>query len=112
LIDDGFSCAQKRKSLLVDLRLIASKNSIGAAYDLRSRYVHTGGSFGNWISLSLGGINHEVPFGKPVVEDEEFEKILAIAPTYVGLERVVRYCLLTFAKQNGAYVDGNSEKAK
>jgi len=112
LIDDGFFTRSEAKEPFGRFKADSFKNSIGAAYDLRSRYVHTGVPFGNWISLSLGGINSEVPFGKPVVEDDEFEKILAIAPTYVGLERVIRYCLLTFAKQNGAYVDGNSEKAK
>lgn len=78
---------------------------ISSAYDLRSRYVHTGIPFGNWISLSTGGMNNETQIGRPVVDDKELGAILAEAPTYIGLERVMRYCLLQFAKSHGAYVE-------
>lgn len=74
-------------------------DAISSAYDLRSRYVHTGVSFGNWVSYWI----HEVQVGKPVVPDKKLAAILAKAPTFTGLERVIRYCLLRFASAQGAY---------
>jgi len=79
------------------------RDAISSAYNLRSRYVHTGIPFGRWVVLKLGGFNNEMPFGVPFVGDQELGKILAKAPTYVGLERVMRYCLLQFAKLNGFF---------
>jgi hypothetical protein len=52
----------------------------------------------------MGGLNNEVQTGKPVVNDRELSKILEHAPTLVGLERVVRYCLYQFAVRHGALV--------
>jgi hypothetical protein len=78
---------------------------VAAAYDLRSRYVHTGCSFGQWVSLRAGGMNNELQVGKPVVADRDLGDILAVAPTYVGLERILRYCLLRLAAANNAYAD-------
>ena len=40
----------------------------------------------------------EIQLGRPSVEDEELSKLLATAPTYIGLERVIRYCLVRFAE--------------
>lgn len=72
-----------------------------AAYDLRSRYVHTGAPFGPWIQR---GRIEEVQLGKPVVNDNDYGKILHRAPTFIGLERIVRYCLLRFLHTNGVPV--------
>jgi len=89
------------------------RDLVSAAYDLRSRYVHTGIPFGNWICRNTGGINNEIQIGKPVLEDKELSKIIAKAPTYIGLERIIRYCLLQFAKLNGVYIEPNEdEKSK
>ncbi len=77
--------------------------SVGAAYDLRSRYVHTGAPFAFWVSWNL--CNNEVGIGEPVLADRELSGILARAPTYVGLERIIRYSLLRFAQEQGAYVE-------
>src|SRR6185312_13478133 len=79
------------------------RKSIAAAYDLRSRYVHTGTPFGGWVSPELS--LHETQFASPVSGDQELDKILAKAPTYLGLERATRYALLRFAEANGAYSD-------
>lgn len=77
------------------------RSAIAAAYDLRSRYVHTGVPFGGWISFW----QNEVQIGRPVVEDKELGKILALAPTFTGLERVIRYCILRFAQMHEAYIE-------
>lgn len=72
---------------------------IGAAYDLRSKYVHTGVPFGMWVKPQRR--NTDIQVGAPVVEDKEYAKILARAPTFCGLERIIRYCLLRFLESNG-----------
>lgn len=78
---------------------------LSAAYDLRSRHVHSGIPFGKWMSMGLGGGVCEIQYGTPVVGDKEFEKILAKAPTYYGLERIIRYCLLRFIHTHGISID-------
>ena len=75
------------------------ERSIGAAYDLRSKYVHTGVPFGGWIQPNKH--HSDLQFGRPVVDDREFSKILEKAPTFLGLERFIRYCLLNFIASNG-----------
>jgi hypothetical protein len=75
------------------------ERSIGAAYDLRSKYVHTGVPFGNWIQPR--GHHTDLQLGRPVVSDKDFSKILEKAPTFLGLERFIRYCLLNFIASNG-----------
>lgn len=111
LIDkDFFGCTESSKNFGA-LKADDFQKSIGAAYDLRSRYVHTGESFGNWISIDAGKCNSEVGFGKPKVEDKEYERILAKAPTYVGLERILRYCLLKFIHINGVFIDERLDDA-
>lgn len=75
------------------------ERNIGAAYDLRSKYVHTGVPFGNWIQPR--GHHTDLQLGLPVVSDKEFSKILEKAPKFLGLERFIRYCLLNFMASNG-----------
>ncbi|MFC6673179.1 hypothetical protein [Marinobacterium aestuariivivens] len=75
------------------------ERNIGAAYDLRSKYVHTGVPFGNWIQPR--GHHTDLQCGRPVVSDKDFSKILEKAPTFLGLERFIRYCLLNFMASNG-----------
>lgn len=73
---------------------------IAAAYDLRSRYVHTGLSFGKWVSPVLSHDLGEVQIGRPMVGDEELATLIETAPTYLGLERTIRYCLFRFAERH------------
>lgn len=74
---------------------------LGAAYDLRSKSVHTGRPFGTWVAPRSDGA--EIQHGQPIIEDDkELAKILYRAPTFVGLERVLRYALIGFAKELGA----------
>jgi hypothetical protein len=79
------------------------RESVAAAYDLRSTYVHTGVPFGQWVSENH--CNNEVQIGKPLLGDTETEKILFRAPTYIGLERIIRHSLLRFAQMKGVYVE-------
>lgn len=75
------------------------ESNIKSAYDLRSRYVHTGVAFGQWIRTSVGG--GDVQFGKPVEPDKDYARILEKAPTFHGLERLIRYCLLRMIESKG-----------
>lgn len=74
---------------------------LGAAYDLRSKYVHTGKPFDYWVSPDTS--NWETQFAQPRTGDSDFDKLLAHVPTYLGLERLTRYALLRFAQSNGAF---------
>ena len=81
---------------------------IKASYDLRSRYVHTGLKFGNWIT-ALNQHGHETIVGKPVVNDNDYQKLLMLTPTFGGLERIIRYCLLSFAHKYISKIDERLE---
>ncbi|ENZ82857.1 MULTISPECIES: HEPN domain-containing protein [Caulobacter] len=72
------------------------KASIGAAYDLRSRFVHTGQSFAGWVEPSHR--LNDVQGGQPIVNDKDLRKILERAPTLLGLERATRYLILRFGQ--------------
>lgn len=80
---------------------------LGAAYDLRSRSVHSGATFGGWIAPRLG--NAEIQSGRPIIEgDEKLAAILFKAPTFPGLERTLRCALLGLALELGADLSGLS----
>jgi hypothetical protein len=78
---------------------------IGAAYDLRSKYVHEGIEFGSLASFRIGGEETEVILVKnnAILADKALSKIFDCAPTLHGLERIMRCCLLSFAAQHGAF---------
>jgi hypothetical protein len=79
---------------------------IKAAYDLRSRYVHTGVNFGRWIHPNYSlEYNAEVQIGEPAIKDKEFKKILIRCPTFIGMERIMRFCLLRFMHINGIFIN-------
>ena len=99
LLDDSFYAMAKSEE---NLALFVPENieeNIGAAYNLRSKYVHTGVSFGRWVGTSRD--LSDLQFGKPIVSDSEFAKILEKAPKFVGLERLMRYCILKFMSSRG-----------
>jgi len=104
LIDKNFFEKSEAGDGIGSLKVESFRRTISAAYDLRSKYVHTGAPFGNWVALQMGGRNTEIQVGKPVISDKGLSKILEHAPTLIGLERVVRYCLLQFALRHGALI--------
>ena len=112
LVDPAFFDRSESKEQFGRFKSASFEKTVGAAYDLRSKYVHTGIPFGIWVSFNMAAKNLEVLIGQPVVIDKEFGKILKHAPTLIGLERIVRYCLLRFAEANGGYINivGNSDK--
>jgi hypothetical protein len=103
LVDDSFFERSEAEEQRWSLRKDEFQKRIGAAYDLRSRFLHTGHPFGNWISLQMP--RYEVPLGRPNVPDKDMAEVLARAPLFNGLERVIRYVLLSFAAELGAAVE-------
>jgi hypothetical protein len=78
---------------------------VNAAYEVRSLYVHTGVNFGQ-STRPHGAILNEVQLGTPVgLGNARFEKAVALAPTFLGLERMMRYCLLRFIHLHGLIID-------
>jgi Apea-like HEPN len=96
---------EKTESLEEFTKLTAEniENCIKAAYDLRSKYVHTGIDFGHWLAPRRTFMN-EILLGMPVVDDKELKKILSKVPTFIGLERAVRFALLRFLHINDVYI--------
>ena len=104
LLDDDFYSVPDASPSMRRFEPNNVERSIGAAYDLRSRYVHTGAPFGSWVDPSFGLASGDLRFGRPVVEDRDFGEILALAPTFRGLERLVRYGVLSLMASRGLLV--------
>lgn len=104
-LTDPFFAASEAEMDFTRLKKEDIKSRLSAAYDLRSQHVHSGIPFGNWVSRTLVGEASEIQVGIPVVGNKEFEKVLAKAPTYFGLERIIRYCLLRFIHTHGVLID-------
>jgi hypothetical protein len=85
---------------------------IKAAYDLRSKYAHAGMQFGIWLGMVVHPEEAEVQVGRPVLPDaqKELEEILANIPTFVGLERLVRFITLSFAHRTIEKIDERLQK--
>jgi len=103
LVDTSFFDFSESTHPYGQLKKETFEKAIKAAYDLRSRYIHTCSAFGKWVAFSHGGSNNEVQFGTPALQSKELAKIIKKAPTLVGLERIVRYALLQFASRNGVF---------
>ena len=104
LLDDDFYTASDSARSPVRFGPNNIERSIGAAYDLRSCYVHTGAPFGMWVDPTMGFASGDLPIGKPVVDDGNLGRVLAVAPTFAGLERLVRYCVLRLMASRGLLV--------
>ncbi|MCY3966460.1 MAG: hypothetical protein OXG83_15620 [Acidobacteria bacterium] len=64
---------------------------IGAAYDLRSLYLHTGEPFRT--AISTGYVQSFIP-GELDSSNKNLRKASRDAPTLIGLERLIRYAIL------------------
>lgn len=82
------------------------RERVGAAYDLRSTYVHTGVRFGGWVGPSAR--NEDVQIGRPVEENKKLGQILARSPRFAGLERLIRYCCLRYMEASGLLVESQT----
>jgi hypothetical protein len=102
--------SQVRGQKLTYLKLIDRENirrHLDSAYVIRSKFVHSGISFGQFI-IPIAGHVYELQIGKPVIKGAKADFISSLenAPTFVGLERMMRYCLLRFIqKYGGVHID-------
>jgi len=64
------------------------RRALKAAYEIRSKYLHTGDKMG-FTHLIQPYENSEKVIGTPVLPDKDRVKLLARAPTLAGLERIV-----------------------
>lgn len=78
----------------MNLRKDVLPSAVKAAYDIRSRYLHTGDTTG-LAHLSTNSQNAEVQLGTPVISDPKLKRFLTDAPTLSGLERIVATLLRT-----------------
>lgn len=101
LLDDYFFSRHESNEPFAALKKHDIDDALKAAYDLRSRYVHTGVQFGSWVRPHTR-YAEEIMMGTPVLDDNELKKILVKAPNLCGLERIMRYALLKIASKAGA----------
>jgi hypothetical protein len=106
LITADFFVNSESSQAFLALNFDTFEQRMAAAYDLRSQFVHTGIHFGTWIA-PRGTQRAEIQHGKPIVPNKKFAKTLATAPTFIGLERTVRFALLRFAATEGREVFPN-----
>lgn len=106
LIDERFFVVTEGEPAWKRFKVDDLRKSVSAAYDIRSRYVHTGLSFGDWIAPRWDDLA-EIRRSRPTMEDKELSKLLGTAPTYIGLERVIRYCLIRFAELHKLFVEAS-----
>ncbi len=72
------------------------RNTVSAAYTLRSKYVHGGAAFGDFIDPTEGRCGSLETIPDSFLEaclDKNLRKTLARCPSFLGLERLVRYGL-------------------
>ena len=106
LLTDYFFQNTEAPEGLGRLQKVDIEKRVKAAYDLRSVYVHSGVNYGPWTH-SHNLVRNEIQLGTPIIhdDDDDYAKAVAAAPTYLGLERIMRYCLLRFIHLHGIPID-------
>ncbi|RCW60164.1 hypothetical protein [Halanaerobium] len=103
LLNEGFFNYEGSNHVFALKQKNIQKN-IKASYDIRSLYLHEGISFGQHIQHHDNHLN-ELIIGEPLVEQKRLRKLLKRTPTFIGLERIIRYCLLRFIHLELTVVD-------
>jgi hypothetical protein len=96
-LDDGFFVSASFSLTADELELY-----IPAAYSLRSKYVHSGIAFGDFVDPVDGRCERfeRIPdYFCALCPDTDLRKTLNRAPTFLGLQRLVRYCLLKYLEK-------------
>jgi len=98
LTNDTFFAGSESREQSVALTKERLEGNVQAAYDVRSSHIHRGGRFSLWVDPQ-GGMLNEIQLGKPFVPgaDKELADNLSRMPTFLGLERLVRFMTLRFA---------------
>ena len=95
LLNDYFFTNSESTESFTSLSHDNIEQRVKASYDLRSLYVHTGVSFGSWLFPNFS-MEEEIHIGTPVGLTPELTKLIVRTPTFVGMERIMRFCLLRF----------------
>ena len=104
LLNNYFFTNTESKEKLYALKKKDIEKRIKASYDLRSLYVHTGMRFGHFLA-PISDVLNEIQIAKWVASSKKLEKLLMLCPTYIGLERIMRFCLLRFIHLNAFSID-------
>jgi len=107
--DVFFDGSQARQGMRLNRNNL--EKCVKAAYNLRSKYAHAGASFGIWLT---GFRDAEIQVGRPILPDsqeKELEEILANIPTFAGLERLVRFIILSFGHRRIEAIDERLQKS-
>lgn len=95
----GFIAQSESISNSSDRRFPTSKtkmiNAIKRAYDLRSRMSHGGIDLSRNLDVQRCHLNHEMLHPNICIEDEKLKESLMFSPSVVGMERIVRFCLIS-----------------
>lgn len=84
----------------------SSETKIKASYDLRSLYVHEGLEFGFYVTPDKGYHNEIVIFEPaPHVLEPKATKAISNSLSFLGLERMIRFSLLSLINKNGVPID-------
>ncbi|RLT39172.1 MAG: hypothetical protein DWI57_10675, partial [Chloroflexi bacterium] len=95
-LDDDFFERSEAKNNFERIDKTYIKQRLKEAYNLRSKYVHAGQSHSGWMSVNSLLDNPEIIHGNPVIEDKDLQKSIKRSPTFIGLERIIRYSLIKF----------------
>lgn len=95
-LDDDFFKRPEAKNSYEQLKKEDIKQRLKAAYNMRSQFVHAGKFQSNWMSVNHLNNNEEIVHGSPVIGDKDTEKMIKRSPTFVGMERIMRYALIMF----------------
>lgn len=98
LVNTAFFAGSESQDDLFRFKAEDFGTRITVAYDLRSIFLHAGKTFGGWVT-ALDYRNAEISIGTPAYGDAEWKKLISRIPTLVGMERVIRFCLLRFLHQ-------------
>lgn len=105
---DNTEVGRERPPSNINLTPANIEITLKSAYDLRSKYVHTGEKFGSFIMPESHWFNEKIMFLPIQTRDNsDLVRTLRNAPTFLGLERILRFTLLKSIHQNGISI--NSE---
>lgn len=109
LTEDFFEVSEAKDNHFA-LKKSDIRNRIKMAYDLRSHFVHVGIEFGHWVSAGMKS-NNEILGAKPIsLVKKDYLRLFEFSPSIIGLERIMRYCLLRFIHLNGCKIDDSLDR--
>ena len=107
-LDDYFFSASEAKLALTRISREHIERNLKAAYDLRSKYLHTGTPIENWIR-NCASVCDEVATGNAACIDPDLKKIVDQTLTLSGLERIIRYNILVRLEHLGTDLHGTRD---